>query len=83
MTYTKKLIEIEIKGLDGSIYKLTDTAEDSKASLALAEIKRGGTLFMHDEDTDVVLPASAVAFVDIKYLEDAEVEKDDPCMSQQ
>lgn len=82
MTYTKKLIEIEIKGLDGSIYKLTDTAEDSKASLALAEIKRGGTLFMHDEDTDVVLPASAVAFVDIKYF-DTEVEKSDPCMSQE
>lgn len=74
MTYKKKLIEITITTVDGNTVTVTDTAEDQKASLALAEIKSGR--FVKVENT--LIATSAIVKVEITQLEDAEVERNDP-----
>ena len=74
MTYKKKLIEITITTVDGNTVTVTDTAEDQKASLALAEIKSGR--FLNVEDS--LIAVSAIVKVDITDLEDAEVERANP-----
>lgn len=74
MTYKKKLIEITITTVDGNTVTVTDTAEDQKASLALAEIKGGR--FVKVENT--LIATSAIVKVEITQLEDAEVERANP-----
>ena len=74
MTYKKKLIEITITTVDGNTVTVTDTAEDQKASLALAEIKSGR--FVKVENT--LIATSAIVKVEITQLEDAEVERANP-----
>lgn len=74
MTYKKKLIEITITTVDGNTVTVTDTAEDQKASLALAEIKSGR--FVKVENT--LIATSAIVKVEVTQLEDAEVERNDP-----
>lgn len=74
-TYNKKLKTLEIHlMLDGEPITITDTADDDKATRALNEFKKYGT--MHYGETNAV-PYHAVQYIKVTEA-DASVSKADP-----
>lgn len=77
-TYNKKLKTLEVHlMLDGSTVTIADTADDAKASMALAQFKEYNDLVWEDSDVTKVVPYHAVQYIKVTE-EDAEVTKVDP-----
>lgn len=76
-TYTKKLKTIEVhQMLDGATVTIADTADDAKASMALAQFEKYEDMVWKDGENTIVVPYHAVQYIKVTETE-AEVEKAD------
>lgn len=77
-TYNKKLKTLEVHlMLDGSTFTIADTADDAKASMALAQFKEYNDLVWSDEQGVTTIPYHAVQYIKVTEA-DAEVTNVDP-----
>lgn len=77
-TYSKKLKTLEVHlMLDSETVTVADTADDAKASMALAQFKDYKDMVWADGDNVITVPYHAVQYIKVTETE-AEVTKLDP-----
>ena len=59
---------IEITTLTGGKFIVTDTEECKSASMAFAEFRRGGVMYILVDDEEYYVPSSAVAIIKVTEI---------------